>query len=285
MAAPYPLLYLRKRRIVRILQWMAASALCLIIFGVIVDFLLIQQMRLPRLIITQSGDVMAVAVGPDGQTVFAGDEPIYDALHYHENKPADVYVWNGTSGRLMQKLPGLYWRSSGVSVSPDGRNVIANGEAHEDAPDTIPSRTIAWDRQTGQKLWSVAGDTPLSYSPDGRMVGCANGIYNAENGKLICRASKNIDEDGQNAFSPNGKLFGIIDGFDIKHVPGHQRNPGDAKSFYSTTRLHFWHTDTGREAQDFPYTRVRAFDISRNGQWLIITSDTGQVVGEQTAHS
>lgn len=272
----------RKRRLRRFLWWAVGVLVFFLLLALAVQRLLIRQMRLPRLVITQNGNVMSVAVAPDGQTIFTGNDPTYDALRTHGNRPADVFVWDAANGRLIRSLPGFYWRSSGISASPDGKHVIAGGEAHKDAFVTIPFRVICWDWQSGQKQWEINGDTPLSYSTDGRLVGNANGVYNASTGKLICSTSKNIDDDGQSAFTPDGKLFGIVGGLNINYRTMPNRAAPDTdngKSLYSTTRLQFWRTDTGKEAKDFPFTRVRAFDIAHNGLWLILTSDTDGMVG------
>jgi WD40 repeat protein len=281
----------RKRRLPRSLRWIAGAALCLLLLAFAARSLLISQMRLPRLTITQDGAVTSVAITPNGRTIFTGNYPTYDALRLHGNQPADVFVWDTATGRLIRRLPGFYWRSSGVAASPDGQHVIAYGVARRDVADHVPFRVMTWDWQNGQKQWDIEGDTPLSYSPDERLVGCANGIYNAANGKLICWTSKNIGEDGQSAFTPDDKLFGIIGGYNVDLKTGlawgYHIDPKTGivvgshygKSIYSTTRLHFWHTDTGKEAEDFPFTRVRAFDIARDGQWLVMTSDADDFPG------
>ena len=284
MTASEPVLYLsRRRRIRRVLVWAAGVAFCLAVAGVVVravlirqmrlqHTVLIRQMRLPRLTITQSGNVMAVAMTPDGKTIFTGDDPTHDALRDYGNKPADVFVWSAANGRLLRRLHGFYWRSSGVTASPDGRQVVASGEAYRDSPGITLCRAIAWDWRSGQQQWDVDGNTPLSYSPDGRFVGSANSVFNAATGKLICRTSKQIAGEGQSGFTPDGKLFGLINAGTLNFTARKQPDD-DGKLYYSTTRLHFWHTDTGKQAKDFPFIRVRAFDIARNGQWLVMTSD------------
>ena len=57
------------------------------------------------------------------------------------------------------------------------------------------------------------------------------------------------------------------------------RGDDNGTSYYATTRLHFWRTDTGKEAKNFPFIRVRAFDIARNGQWLVMTSENNDTTG------
>ena len=276
----------RKRRVTRILQWFVGLTLCLLLIAMIARSVLIHQMRLPRLTITQEGCVTAVSITPDGQTIFSGDGPAYDAAHFVQDKPMDVFVWSAADGRLIRRLPAFYWRSSGVTASPDGQHIIASGEAYQRGTGLTPYRVIAWDWRsgqkqweiTGQKQWEIAGELPLSSSPDGHLVGCAADVYDAATGKLICRTSKHVAEDGQSAFTPDGKMFGLIDAGTPDPKTGIMRDD-NGKLYYSTTRLHFWRTDTGKEAKDFPFTRVRAFDIAHDSQWLIMVSDADGVTG------
>lgn len=279
----------KKPRLRRALGWVGGVSLCLLLAAVVTRAVLIRQMRWPRMTIAQPGNVMSVAVTPDGQTIFTGDDPTQDALHTLGNKPADVFVWDAASGRLIRRLPAFYWRSSGTFASPDGGRVLACGYTRRNisVADASPSQMAVWDWRTGQKVWSVPGDLPLTFSPDGRFVGCENGVYDAASGRLICRASKRIAEDGQTAFTPDGKWYGTVGDINLDPKTHKERQTPDFESdvqfTYSTTRLHFWRTDTGKEAKDFPFTRVRAFDIARSGQWLVMASDTGMMNGEDGA--
>jgi len=45
------------------------------------------------------------------------------------------------------------------------------------------------------------------------------------------------------------------------------------KKVYATQRLRFWRTDTGGLTLDLPFVRVRAFDISPDGKWAVVTCD------------
>ena len=235
---------------------------------------LIHRMRLPRLTVDQGGDVIAVAITPDGKTLFTGNAP--DALHVSWDKPADIFVWESASGRLVRRLPGFDWRSNAVTVSPDGNSVIASGSTNPDVG-SVPEHhstesIVSWDWKTSRKLWAVNGSMPLSYSPDGRLIGADDGIHEAATGRLIVRIPNGLPSDGQIEFSPDGKLFGFI-GAPTLDKNGLTDSDNGGKRYYSTMRLHLWHTATGKEARDFPFTRVRAFDLSRDGKWLVIAAD------------
>jgi len=239
-------------------------------------------MRLPRLAINQGSNIIAVAIAPDGGTIFTGDAQ--DVSHFSRNKPADVFVWESTSGRLVRRLHGFYWRSNAVTASPDGNNVIASGYTEPDFGLTrVGSRantesTLSWDWRTGRQMWARKGSMPLSYSPDGRLIGSADGIHEVATGKLVVKIPGGLDSESQIAFSPDRKLFGFI-GRGALNEKGLVDSETSDRLYYSTTRLHLWHTNTSKEAQDFPFTRVRAFDIARNGQWLVVAADRGGTSG------
>ena len=284
MTASEPaLIPLRKRRVRRILGWSAGIALCLLLAAVLLRAVLIRQMRLPRLMIAQEGCVTAVSVTLDGQAIFSGEGPAYDLPHFVQNQPRDVFVWSAADGRLLRGLPAFYWRSSSVTASPDGKQIIACGTPDPHAAKGASDSVIAWNWQTGQKQWGQKGTMddfmPFSYSPDGTLVGCLNNIRAAATGKLVCGTSAHGAADRQSEFTPDGKLFGLVDAGTVDPKTGRMHGDDNGKSYYATTRLHFWHTDTGKEAKDFPFTRVRAFDVARDGQWLVMTSDVDGMTG------
>lgn len=115
---------------------------------------------------------------------------------------------------------------------------------------------------------------PLSYSPDGRLIGCSDGIRETVTGKMVFKIPGGIEEDNQISFSPDGALFDFI-GRPTLNKKGFM----DSVAGYSTTRLHLWRTDTGKEAKDFPFIRVRTFDIAKNGHWLAISSEPDGMTG------
>lgn len=278
----------RKQRFQRVAGWAAGIALCLALAAVVTCTVLVRQMRLPRLTITQDGCVTAVAIAPDGQTVFSGEGPAYDAAHFVQHVPRDIFVWSAADGHLLRRLPAFYWRSSSVIASPDGRQIIACGTPNPHAASGASDSVVAWDWQTGQKQWGILASRmddfmPLSYSPDGNLVGCMGSIREAATGKLVCRTSAHGEVDGQSEFTPDSKWYGLIDDIQLDPKTHKERDTADFESdmqyTYSTTRLHFWRIDTGKEVKDFPFTRVRAFDIARDGQWLVMTSDIGMMNG------
>jgi len=238
-------------------------------------------MRLPRLAIEQEGNVIAVAVTPDGRTIFAGSDPTRDAMRTLGNKPADVFVYRAADGKLVRRLHGFYWRANAVTSSPDSRVVLASGYTHPS--DSGPSEfqeaeVIAWDWGSGRELWTTRGDLPLSYSQAGRLISIGDGIHEEASGKTVVRIPRSVSSDSQSAFSPDGKLFGLI-GAPTLDKNGFMDSETGGKLYYSTTRLSLWRTGTGEESRDFPFTRVRAFDFSRDGRWLALLSDRDSMTG------
>ena len=271
----------RPRRSLRWVAWLIGLALCGFLITLVTRSLLIRQMRLPRLTLDQRGHVTSVTVTPDGNYAFSGDDPTNDARRSRGNKPADVFVWDTSSGRLLRRLHGFYWRSEGVTASPDGRTILATGTAQpNDGPDPksrYPSM-MAWDWRSGQKLWASAGCIPLSCSPDGRLIGVVGELRNAHNGDLVRSVSSNAAADAQNGFSPDGRFFGYIGAGTIGKNGFTDSDNGD-RLYYSTIRLHLWDVTAQKENQVLPSIRVRAFDFARDGQWLVMTSDTGLMAG------
>lgn len=272
----------RPRLTRKVFAWMLVAAVLVTSAAFVTRSVLIHHMRLPRLTIDQGSNVIAVAITPDGKTIFSGDAQ--DVSHFSRDKPADVFVWESTSGRLVRRLPGIYWRSNAVTASPDGSDVIASGYTEPDfglarAGSRANTESIlSWDWRTGRQMWARKGSMPLSYSPDGRFIGSADGIHEATTGRLVVRIPRGLDSESQIAFSPDGKVFGFI-GRGTLNEKGFMDSDTGGRLYYSTTRLHLWRTDNGKEAKAFPFTRVRAFDMARNGQWLVIAADRGGTSG------
>lgn len=264
--------------------WLLGLALCGLLAALAARAVLVRQMRLPRLTLDQGGNVTSVAIAPDGKTAFSGDDPTRDALHLRGNKPADVFVWDTSSGRLVRRLHGFYWRSEGVTASPDGAAVLACGYIRRDSPEFgspgyMPGNVVAYDWRSGRKIWGTEGYIPLSYSPDSRLVGIGSDIHAGATGALVRETHKRYSDDAQTAFSPDGRFFGFI-GAGTLNKKGFTDSDNGDKVYYSTIRLHLLHTEDGTEAYSFPFIRVRAFDISRGNKWLAMTSDAGVTGGE-----
>ncbi len=258
-----------------LLRLMAAAAV-VVLLGFSLRASLVHRMMLPRLILNQGGSVIAVAISPDGKTIFSGSDPTHDAMRSRNNKAADVFVWDAASGKVLHTLHEFYWRSNAVAISSDGRQVIAAGYVDRDAASQsskmTPNKIVAWDWQSEQKIWTIDGDMPLTFSPNGRLIGCADGIREFGTNKLVIKIPGGLQPDSQIEFSTDGTFFGFI-GRPTLNKSGFMESGTGGRSSYSTTRLHLWRTDTVKEVKDFPFTRIRAFDIARNGLWVVTVGD------------
>lgn len=217
--------------------------------------------------------------------------------HPRRLPPADVYAWDTRTGRLLRRLHGLYIRSNMPVVSPDGSHIFSYGTtlAHPNArtwASQSPTRdtVINWDWQTGEQVWATEGEMPLAISPDGRKIAFARPptrrsvqnvgmICDAATGKPLCRTSTNVEVDGQIGFTPDGKWLGAIDQFQLDPKTGFTKQSIDVNVVYAGNFLRLWRTDTGQHVRDYPFIRARAFDFSRDGQWLVIICDRGQTIG------
>ena len=262
--------------------WLLGLTLSSVIVTLIIHSILIRQMRLPRLTLSPGVHVTGVAITPDGKRVFSGSDPTSYSRRLRANASADVFEWDAGAGKLVRRLPGLYWRSEGVAVSHDSRLVLAYGNTQpRDDPDAkkLPqSGTLAWDEQSGQKLWTTQSALPLSFSPAGRLIGSAGGLLDVRSGQLIKKVSDTVAYDGQTSFTHDGRLFGFIAAPTLGKN-GLIDNDNGGRLYYSTTRLHLLDIDSKREVYEFPFIRVRAFDIARDGQWLVMTSENGRMIG------
>lgn len=264
----------RSRRLASLLAFVVVAAIA----AFAVRMMLVQRMRLPRLVLDQKSIVIGVATTPDGRTTFSSEDR-FDTTRRLGDSNANIYLWNTQSGQLLRRLPGFWLRASGIVASPDGRHVIASGFPLGSTLRSPHESVTQWDWRTGQAQWSIPGDLPLCYSPDGSKVGIGGAIYDAGSGKLICRTGAKAAEDGQCRFTPDGKLYGIVNDTNTS-VKTIQADEGKGPDFfYAHNRLHLWHADTGKEAYNFPFIRVRDFNFSRDGKWLVMVSLRGPIGG------
>ncbi len=256
-------------------RWLV-GATCLLVLALIARTILIQRMMLPRLTLPYNGIVMTVSLSPDGRTLFAGGDPSYSTLHWHHNPPADVFIWDSSSGKLLRRLHGLFWRSYATTAAPDGRHVVAYGLTTPNLVQNMPDDfVVVWDWRTGQQVRKSDGMYPIAFSPDGRLMSAGNGVYDAATGKLVCRTTHHLEEEGPCAFTPDGKAVGLIDAQTTNTASGELP---DVNVVYAGNFLRLWRADNGAHVRDFPFIRARCYDFSRDGKWLVLSCDRGQMI-------
>jgi len=270
---------LQRRWARRLFILAACLGILALLFFVVAQPLLISRMRLPRLTLPYDGIVMNAALMPDGRTIFGGGDPSYSTLHLRHNPPADVFVWDASTGHLLRRLHGLYWRAYWTTASPDGKYVVAHGHTAPDLSSRSPTRVIGWDWQTGKQVWRGGEAYPLSFSPDGKKLGSGSSIYEVANGKRLCQTSPHMAEEAGSAFTPNGRLFGLVDDRPSYSQRRSAWESDDIRVAYAGNFLRLWRTDTGQHVRDYPFIRARSFAFAQDGQWLVVVCDRGQTIG------
>jgi outer membrane protein assembly factor BamB len=178
----------------------------------------------------------AVAVGPDGSTVYAAGTAVDSNYAI-----AEIAAYNHATGATVWQTrysPGNSWNSgfSGITVSPSGATVFVTG--HSGKPGTLPGQEnliVAYSAATGAKLWQVSGPPgtygpePISVSPDSSTVyvTCADTgqtvAYNAATGATRWTSPSGGDAmalstDGTTVFVarsyPTSGADGLIDALD-----------------------------------------------------------------------
>jgi len=235
---------------------------------------MVRTMRLPKGTIASRAVAMSVALSPDGRSVFVG-EALYATPKARLGHDARVSEYDVASRKIVRTFQGLKDLSRNVCVTPDGQTLIAGDWR----------KVVAWNISSGQVRWKIQSDkkkqsepdnaSPICVSPDGRMVVVGNRLINSASGKIIRRVGTSTpDDSGQSKFTSDGKWVGIMDAANSNvRMNTHGPNEDWFKKVYATQRLRFWRTDIGGLALDLPFVRVRAFDISTNGKWAVVTCD------------
>src|ERR1700753_3346287 len=87
----------------------------------------------------------------------------------------DVYLWDATTGAVLQKFVGHRDYLYSVRFSPDGRYVLSSSGVVQVA-DYVPecgSREVSprlWDTRTGKQIWEKDGEIAGAFSPDGQRL-------------------------------------------------------------------------------------------------------------------
>jgi WD40 repeat protein len=111
--------------------------------------------------------ITSVAFSPDGKLLAA-------AMRGHADLPAEVRVWDATTGQIVSNLRGDGEGSVySVAFSPDGKRLAASLTTSEKSDGQVK----IWDMQTGQAVCALRGHKGtvrgVSFSPDGRRLATA----------------------------------------------------------------------------------------------------------------
>lgn len=145
----------------------------------------------------ESGDVLAVALGPDETLIVSA----------HEDKT--IKIWDAQTATLKRIIKTRFPDLKAVVFSPDGK-LIATGNYESDC------RVDFWSVQTGKRVLSLGPDSDyvnsLSFSRDGSKIASGHAfkdliIWNAKTGKLIRKLDQPFSEFDNVAFSPDSKFL------------------------------------------------------------------------------
>jgi len=166
----------------------------------------------------------AVAVSPDGRTVFVTGQFGYTTIAYDAATGAQLWVEHYVGGST----------PTAVVVSPDGSTVYVTGESPGIGPGPIDNFnyvTIAYNAATGARRWlsryrvRFSGPRAIAISPDGRAVyvtgqaasDAATVAYNAATGARLWARRYNGRANGFDAaksvaVAPGGRIVYITGG-------------------------------------------------------------------------
>ncbi len=168
------------------------------------------------------GDHVAIAVSPDGETVYVtsgtGSDGSYDTAAFSAATGAELWEQTYTGPGTSSSWPYA------IAVSPDGRTVVVTG--YTDGTSRIQYATVAYNASSGAQQWAKlyqgpghqAEATAVAWNPNGKSVyvtgwtvatttGAATVAYNAGSGaqQWVKRSGKFVNYPVSLVVSPNGK--------------------------------------------------------------------------------
>lgn len=209
-----------------------------------------------------SGVPRALAFSPDGQSIASADN-------------SSLRIWDGATGEQLQVLENLSNIARGIIFSADSQAVIlaCNGFLK------------SWNCRTGEELWTRKlderlEDSLMAFSSVTAMVALSDSrsitIWDYRNGKELRKLSLFADSPSSMAFSPDGRLLGVVDrSIQIWHVESGKQlriievgPPGG---------LSIWGLDFSPDSQ--------AVIASKDGSIQLWNVETGKLLRTFTGHA
>jgi len=234
---------------------------------------LTSQMLAPRLVIDERKlRVTAVAIAPDGSAILDCGRPKSASAH-SVSDPKFITVRDATTGRFLRRIRGLYGGSAFLSVSSDGRRMLASGGAVP-VKGKNPEIVVQWDLATGNVLSTQPEVYPAAYSADGKYIGCATGIYDAASDLQLCKINSQINKRCRPEFTPNGRYIAMITAPNQPPVDAKKQQAKSASiPSPNASRLGLWDVITGKQVVLYSISQVTDFDISRDGTYIYAVSE------------
>ncbi|BDI33565.1 hypothetical protein CCAX7_56160 [Capsulimonas corticalis] len=140
--------------------------------------------------------VLCLAFSPDGKSLAAGCSEASGAPSSSEDKDGApmVRIWSVPSFHMQRSL-NVTGPVFAVSYSGDGARLLAAAD-----------KCVVFALPAGKKIWSHdnIGSRTAAISPDGKIVGGGNGIWNVDTGKMLADA---FAQNNFSAFSRSGSVL------------------------------------------------------------------------------
>lgn len=120
---------------------------------------------------------------------------------------SETFIWDVETGQQLLQIDGF-----NIHFSPDGA-FIATGHNEADPG----RRIIVRDRSTDDPLLTIFGGTAMDWSPDGRLLASADGVWEVATGQELYPLSGHTSLDVILAFSPDGSYL-ATGGWEDKQV-------------------------------------------------------------------
>jgi WD40 repeat protein len=118
-----------------------------------------------------SSQILSLAVSPDGQYIFSGNE-----YNRYSDDDSTLRLIEVSTGKEVRKFQGHSRAVNSVAISPDGRYALSASRG----------RTVLWDMSTGRKMWkSDGGAISVAFSPDGQYAFAGVQILDASTGRQV----------------------------------------------------------------------------------------------------